>query len=335
MAPSAARQPVPVVLINGQVVGGILEAGVESSAFFSADRFSVRAALSAAGAAIWSAVPLLVEIRISVDGTVASLITGNADSVTIDPLRGEVRVAGRDFASLFVGAQLDQSFENQTSSEIATLLAQRQGLDATVDPTDGPIGRYYQTGRTRTALTQHARVTTEWDLLCWLAQIESYDVWVAGQTLYFQQPVQGSVALILRPGDCMSMKLHHALDIASGVNVTVRSWDSVSQQAVVQQASTGDSVAGLSRTIVRPNLSADDAQSLAAQIAGQISGHERRIVCDMPGDLTTMPRTTLSLGGTGTDFDGIYSICAVDRHIAFSRGFVQTIEARSLPWTAS
>jgi hypothetical protein len=327
------RQPLPVVLINGVAASGVTAVEVQANSFLGADRFSVTAALDGSGAAAWSAVPLLTEVQVTMGGASASLVTGNADSVSIDPIRGEVRVAGRDLAALFVAAQIEESFENQTASEIATLLAGRQGLAAAVTPTQDLVGRYYQTGRTRTALTQHARATTQWDLLCWLAQLENYDVWVSGQTLNFQPPAPPVPALTITPGDCVRLHMHHALDIAAGVTVAVKSWDCVAQSAVTQTASSGSG--GVTRTVVRPNLSAGDAQALAAQLVGQISGHERRLDIDMPGDLFMFPRMTIALAGTGTDFDGIYSVCAVERRLSVRHGFVQSVDARSVPWTVS
>ncbi len=336
MSGSNARQPLAAVFLNGAPVAGVIEAEIDSSSFFSADRFRVRAALNASGAAVWSGVPLLTEVQIGVDGQWLSVITGNADTVSVDPIRGEISTAGRDLAALFVDAQIDESFENQTSSDIATLLASRQGLAAVVTPTQTLVGRYYQSGRTRTALTQHARATTQWDLLCWLAQQEGFDVWMTGRTLNFAPVPQAVPAVTITPQDCMSLQMHHALDIAAGITVVVRSWDAVSQSAIMQSSSSNvTNGLATTRTVVRPNLSSSDAQLLANQLLSQISGHERSLAITMPGDMILFPRMAMHLAGTATDFDGVYTICAVDRRISFQHGFTQTIEARSMPWTAS
>ncbi len=335
MAVSNARQALPLVLADGAAVAGVFEIEVQSNSFLSADRFSVRAALAAAGAGQWSDPSQLVEIRASVDGEWASLITGTVDAVSMDPIRGELLLSGRDLTSRFVAAQVEESFENQTSSDIAILLAERRGFSAAVAPTDTLIGRYYQTSRTRTALPQHARATTEWDLLCWIAQLEGYDLWVSGQTLNFQPMDQTTPSLVISPGDCISLNMHHALDIASGVTVTVKSWDSLTQTAVRQMASSAaNDSSSVTRTIIRPNLSVDEAQMLADRLVGQISAHERTVFIELPGDIVTAPRMIMSLAATGTDFDGLYVICAVERRLSFAQGFTQSIEARSLPWTA-
>ena len=335
MPGGSVRQAQPLVLVNGAAINGVMDVEIQSNNFFAADRFSARVALAANSDGVWVGPTLLVEIRIGVDGTWASLITGVADRVSIDPIKGEVRVWGRDLTAGFVAAQIEESFENQTSSEVATLLAARRGLLAAVTATDTLIGRYYQSGRTRTSLPQHARATTEWDLLCWLAQTENFDVWVGGQTLYFQPLEVAAPSFVLTPRDCVGLTMQHALDIAAGVTVTVRSWSSLSQSAIVQSSGNGVGTGGSNRTVIRPNLSSDDAQMLADRLVSQISGHERTLFIDVPGDVVTAPRMIMGLTQTGTDFDGQYVVCGVDRRLSFAHGFTQTIEARSLPWTPS
>ena len=65
-----------------------------------------------------------------------------------------------------------------------------------------------------------------------------------------------------------------------------------------------------------------------------MSQQERCIAIDMPGDLTTQPRElAVRWSETGTDFDGIYVITAVERRMSFHEGFTQTLEARIPPWT--
>jgi phage protein D len=328
------RQPGLSALVNGQPVAGLVTAEIQATSFLAADRFSLEAALSASDPAMWSATPLMVEITVSLAGQSAVLITGNADDLTIDPIAGTVKLTGRDLTSMFVDSQIDESFENQTSSEIVAALAARRGLTAMASPTLGLVGRYYQSGRTRTTLTQHAQATTEWDLICSLAQLENFDVWVDGSTLYFQPAGTGAATLGISPGDCMSLHMHHALDVAGGVTVTVKSWDSVSQSPVVQTASNAAIGQLAPRIVVRPNLSAADAKSLAERLVSQITGHERVLHIAMPGDLIAAPRMIMAMMGTGTDFDGQYRICSVERRLSFAHGFTQSIEARSLPWTA-
>jgi hypothetical protein len=280
--------------------------------------------------------PLNVEVRVGIDNTWQSLITGHADNVEIDPIRGSVRVIGRDMTALFVAAQTKESFENLTSSDVATLLAGRRGLAASVTPTSALIGRFFQNGHTRSAFSQHGRATTEWDILSWLGQQEGYDVWVSGTTLFFQPSSLGTETIFVEPNTCMTMQLSRDLVIASGFTVEVMSWDCSTQQAVSEQATYGSGTSGTSNMItLRPNLSISDAQSLAQKTASQLGSHERTLSYDAPGDVLTAPRIQLQLSGTNTDFDGSYFIFEVDRRFSIRHGFTQHVQARRPAWIIS
>jgi hypothetical protein len=82
-------------------------------------------------------------------------------------------------------------------------------------------------------------------------------------------------------------------------------------------------------------MNAAAARVLAARVLDQMMSHARTITLEMPGDLTTMPRMTLILADTGTDFDNSYVISSVERRISFQHGFTQTVQARSPYWTTS
>ena len=335
MASSEARAPQVRVLVGGVAIPGVIDVAVSSNNHLAANRYRVRASLTATGYAIWTGDSLDVEVQVGVDGAWSSLIYGEADRLDFDVGRGEVNVDGRDLTSRFIEARTQETFENRTASDIATLLAARRGLMAAVTPTTAIVGRDYQSDTARVTLDQHARTTTEWDLLIRLAEGEGFDVWVVGQTLYFAPPDQTASIVQLTPTDCLSVRLERLLTLSGGLEVSVKSWDSRGQMAVVQ---TATSVSGLGEprryVVVRPNLSADAAQAVAQRLLIQMSQHERGLVIEMPGDLTTQPRDILTLSGTNTDFDGFWTVTGVERRVSFGGGFVQTLEARLPAWTA-
>lgn len=333
---NAVRQPRLTVLVNGAALPAPIAAEVQSSAFLGADRFSVRLAFSAVDAAFWTTLPVLVEIQMTMDGAQVSLITGHADSVELDPIRGEVMLHGRDLTALLISAQTGETFDNQTAGGIAELLAGRHGLTPNVAATSSLVGRYYQSGHTRNTLNQHARATSEWDVLTWMADQAGFDVWVAGTTLNFQPRAPAASGSVVVPATCSGLRMRQALDLAAGVNIVVKSWNSQSQQIITQSATnSASSSSGMTLTAVRPNLSTQDAMTLAQQTLAQLSAHASEIMYEAPGDLVTMPRTTMMLAQTGSNFDGIYEIVEVERRISFDAGFSQSVVARSLPWTPS
>ena len=322
------------MLAGGVPVPGVIDVEVISNSYLAANRFRARFALSATGYAIWSAAQIQIEIRLGLDGAWASMILGPVDSVVVDPARGEVLVEGRDLTASLIAARTQETFENKTSSEIATTLALRHGLVPAVTPTTTLVGRNFQNDHSRITLDQHARSTTEWDLLIRLAEIEGFDVWVDGQVLNFAPLGAGASPVMLTPSDCVAMRLERSLPLTAGVSVAVKSWDCRGSQAIVQRAGGdgGETDGNASYIVLRPNMTAQAAQTLARRLLTQLGQQGRAVSIDMPGDLTMQPRDTLTLVETGTDFDGTYVITEVERRMCFDRGFEQSIEARLPPW---
>ncbi len=331
---SDARAPQICVLVNGEVIAGVIDVEVAANNHLAADRYRVRASLTATGYATWIGDTLDVEIRAGLAGAWCSLIFGEADRLEFDVGRGEVRVEGRDLTSRFIEARTQETFENQTASDIAATLAARRGLVPAVTPTTAIVGRDYQNSTSRVTLDQHARATTEWDLLIRLAEGEGFDVWVDGQTLNFAPPDQTASTLLLTPGDCLSVRLERLMSLSGGVSVSVKSWDCRGQTGVLQTASSASEGEPRNYVVVRPNLSAQAAQAEAQRLLTQMCQHERGVCIEMPGDLTTQPRDILVLAGTNTDFDGIWTVTDVERRMSFGGGFVQLLEARLPAWTA-
>ena len=201
------RTPRLRVFANGRLMSGAIEAEVISNNFYGADRFSVSLALDGGSAygvtQFWaSTTDITVEIQFSLDdgASFTSLVQGSVDNVSIDPVLGFVNLDGRDFAASLIEARTQEAFTNQTSSEIATLLAERHDLVPIVSKTTGTVGRYYQNEHDRLTLDQFSSSTTEWDLLVFLARQEGFDVFVEGQVLYFQPSTSVTdIALTLRP----------------------------------------------------------------------------------------------------------------------------------------
>lgn len=337
MASSNSRTPGLAVLVNSVPISGALEADVSVSSHFGAGRFRLKVALDAAGAAQWDSGDLLIEIQMGLDGAWNSMIVGLADRVEIDPIRGEVLVDGRDLSARLQGARTQETFENRTASEIAAILAARHGLAAFVTPTTARVGRNYQNSYARTTLDQYSRATTEWDLLTRLAEAEGFDVWVDGEALYFAPASIAAASVLLTPLDCLGLRLARTTSLEGGLEVLVKSWD-CRGVAAVSQTATSPGAAGAdmaSYVIVKPNLAADAAQSLAERVLSQMTQHSRSISIEMPGEISITPRMAISLAQTGTSFDGDYVISSIERRISFRHGFSQSLQARSIGWTAS
>jgi hypothetical protein len=348
------RAPRLRVLANGAVVSGAIEADVSSNNHYAADRFRASIALGPdpfATAEFWSSqTGIMLDVQFSLDAgaSFVSLIQGLADTVSVDITSSLLCVEGRDLTAALIEARTQETFANRTSSEIATILAQRHDLTPVVASTSTPVGRYYQNEHDRTTLNQFSRSMTEWDLLIFLAGQEGFDVYVSGTALYFQPGASDPVApWIVTPQVLQDLRLERSLTLARDIVVTVKSWNS-RQQTAFEQTARASGIAGRSALLtgtgqppqtyvfVRPNLTMDEALKLAQQKLAELTIHERVWEALMPGDLTLTARSMIQLVGTGTDFDQTYFVDVIDRHLSPTTGFEQRIRAKnSSPRTQS
>jgi len=221
-----------------------------------------------------------------------------------------------------IETRTQETFANRTSSEITSLLAQRHNLTPRVTATTTPVGRYYQSEHDRTTLDQFSHATTEWDLLVFLARQEGFDVFVQGQTLYFQPTTQTvDLAVSLQPRDAIALKLERSLTLARDIEVVVKSWNSRQNNAFVQTARAPGCGAGGSGgspqryVFIQPNLTPDDALKLAQRKLAELTRHERTIRMSLPGELSLSPRSMIALEGTGTEFDQVYYVDVIERRL--------------------
>ena len=338
---SESRAPRLLALVNGAVLSSVTDAEVIANNHYAADRFRATAALAgdpAFGSAFWSSTDTIaVDIRFSLDGgaSFTSLIRGNVDKVSLDPATGLVHLEGRDLGAAMIEARTQEAFANRTASEIATILAQRHGLTPNVRATTTPVGRYYQNEHDQITLDQFSFMTTEWDLLCNLARLEGFDVFVSGSTLNFQPAfVTPDVVLSVAPTDLVDLRMERCLTLARGIQVTVKSWNARQQTMFAETATlAGTSDCGgppQTYVFVQPNLTPDQALNLAQRKLAELAQHERVIDLTMPGELTLTPRSLITLTATGTAFDQSYFVDTIERRIGVGCGFVQRVRAKNM-----
>ncbi len=333
MPASSVRTPALNALANGTPIPGVIDLDILQNAHFAAGRFRLRAAMPPVQAATLLDADTVLDLQLSFGGPPTSLIQGQADSIHIDPIRNTIEIDGRDLTARLLDARTQETFSNQTSSEIAATLAGRHSLTPVVTATTTLAGRYYGAEHDRITLGQFSRATTEWDLLTFLAAREGFEVFVAGQSLYFQPRSQTTAPTLLTPGDCITLSLERALTLARDIEVTVKSWNTRHQAAFTQTArSTAKGSRGSAPqriVVVRPNLQPNDALQLAQRILADLSSHERIVHADLPGELSLTGRSQITLSGTGTDFDQTYYIAELDRHFSLAHGYTQRLRLKN------
>lgn len=343
------RQPRALIRVNGNIVSGWTGFEVTNNSLYKADEFEATLSLrnSAPGLdwAWWASQQVLtVEIFAGVpqdparydSNDLTQLIVGNADQVDTDPVEGTIHLTGRDHTALLIDTKSDQKYQNLTSSQIATQLAEAAGLTPNVTPTTTKAGVYYN--------IDHVVSSTErsqWDLLTYLAQREGFTVGVSGNTLTFG-PLAPDATLFpinwIEPNPTLPqanvplLSFSHNLTLARDVVVKVRSWNAAQKQAFTKTATikhkAGSPGTPQIYSIVKPGLTPYQAEQLAQTTAHNISLHEIRMRLDnMPGD--SLPTTSQALQLTGTPYDQTYYPEKIGRRFN-SRGYFMDIEAKNV-----
>ncbi|WP_419757351.1 hypothetical protein [Acidisoma sp.] len=360
----AARSVFLRLVLNGNGIAGVTEAEVCTSDHQAAGWFRLVIALGADAdftpAILSSMTQATADILVGLAppgfpaavATWQSLMTGTVDGITVDMTNGTAHLTGRDFTGLFIDTLSAETFSNNTSSEIAQTLALRHGLTPVVTGTATPVGRYYQDGHAFSSLHQASRRVTEWDLLSELAEVEGFDVYVQDTTLCFAPPAADGLPTVWQwmPGGSAattltSLQMERSLALARDIVVTVQSWNS--RQAAMITQTVRSSMRGAiattgavgSRTVtnyalIRPNLTPQQAMTLATQTLSDLSRHERVITVTMPGELDLAPRSLVLLEGTNSGFDQTYAVDEIVRRVSPRDGFTQTVRAVNTPLQA-
>jgi phage protein D len=355
-----ARRPRGAVKINGEIIPGWVELEVENVGYYSVDTFRVTFAIKGLPpdrnlAWFSEQEDMFVELFIGfpdnpsfyTPAELQSWIYGQVDDIEdVDLANKTFSVTGRDLTRVFVDTKTTQKWPNQTASQIATALAKKHGLTPSVTKTTAKVGKCYQIDHVQMAKSQ-----SEWDILTYLADSEGFNVWVRGQTLYFQPaPDPGKIApydLIYQQSpvggvpsaNFERMKFKRALTVSRGIQVQIRSWNkrqgkgfTVTYPSNVKTIKVGQSSVGAGAQIYSkriPNLTQDQALQHAQNWYRQLIAHELIMDGTMPGDNSLDTTSIIRVSGTGTAFDQLYYPDSISRTLSVEDGYDMTISAKS------
>lgn len=348
---NSANAPRLRVLADKTPIDGVQSLSVSSGNNYQADQFSVQFALNPASdfSANWWSNQARIRLTLQAgfaDATGAvsnwvTLLVGDCDTIDLEMGSNIVSARGRDLTALLIDQRLDQTYQNQTSSQIALSLANEVGLTPNIATTTTLIGLYSRADHTMTALNQFSEIKTQWDMLVYLAGQEGFDVWVEGETLHFQPPAQTPKIVnipyqqgVLPQFGGTSLVFHRAMTLAKDVEVQVRSWNAQHKKGftVKLRGSIKTNAGGVVKlgppqtyVFVKPDLTRAQAERFAEEKLKKISGYQRTAELKMPGDLKTNIRDNIYLSGTGTKFDRRYYIDSLTRQISLKSGFTQTL----------
>jgi phage protein D len=348
---SRLRTPYCSVFVNqDDILTGVDSFEVTNASHFAADTFRLTAAIDKLppnlGIEYWSDATgdeLAIYAGFNSQGvgtTPQLLIYAQVDDVVVDIVGRALTLSGRDLSAVFLDSKTAEIFQDKTSSQIAQVLAARHNLQASVTPTNPWVGSFYE--------LYHARITkdqSEWDLLMFLAEQENYDVWVAGQTLYFQPPVPLTVDPYVltwsdqgqgnRVANFENLKMQRSETLARDVIVQVLSWNQAQGKTITSTLTRNQPQKGQRQTqpqtytFYPPNLNKQQADNFARGKMEDITKHERVISGVLPGDSLLTNRSLVKLVGTGTSWDQFYHVDTVTRRMSFTEGYTMEFRAKN------
>lgn len=357
------RAPRLQILLNGAAMQGVTGASWEPNNQFEAATFTIEGNVEpvyAMNAAWWlNQGKVTVQIQVGYDpgnGIIPwqTVLTGVVDQGQISLDDRTIRVTGRDLVAQLIDTKTAQAYQNNTASEIVTLLAQNAGLqitdgqgNSTVTHTTTLVGTYYQIDHNRMALGGFHSDITQWDLLKYLAQQEGFDLFVSGTALYFQPPATTADAYNIfwtldqdgiPVSNVIGLSLEHSLTLAKGVSVTVKSWNSKLAKPIIATTADPDYKTSPGQgtqdyVFYVPNLTLQGAIDIANQRYADITRHLRTIEFEIPGDTVLTPRNLIVLNGTGTAFDQSYYPDRISCSLSQGGGFNMRVTAKNVPPT--
>jgi phage protein D len=342
---TATRPALVAVYSNNAMLAGAASATCTVNNYYHPDTFSLEFAASAGSPGWWDVEPpFVLDTRFSIDDgkSWTPVIIGEVDHLTFSPDTGILHMEGRDLSARMMEAKTQETFLNQTSSEVAATFAGRHGFGTNIAPTTTLVGRYYEADHVKVTLAQSSKTTTEWDMLVWLAQREQFDVYMTGTTLNFQPvtpPNANPYALVWTPPNpiprfnATNLRLERSLTLAKDVQVSVTSWVSRQGRAFsktsVHAGTKSKGGTPQKYIFVIPNLDEATAQARANQLAIDITKRERVFDVPMPGELILTPRNMVALSGTKSSFDQTYFIDSITRSLSFDDGFKQSVRVKN------
>jgi hypothetical protein len=281
-------------------------------------------------------------MRLQPDGSSSVMFDGLADNIAIDAINNTASVIGRDYSSVLIGSTFQDSFCNQTASDIASSIAARHGLVPNISPTPTMIGSYQCDGYNQVLLNEHSPIKSEWELLKYIARAEGFELFVDGTTLVFAAAKDlPRNAVTIGVGDVTGLTFHRICPTSAQTTLTAKSWNSWLAQAFshTDDHSTDQSAFGLPAlspepgteiSMVKPNLTPRDTERLVNQRLNAMIELATTVQIAMPGEMSLMPGDILSIISGNTSFDADYVIGSVRRRFSPAAGFVQYIHGSTL-----
>jgi phage protein D len=339
--------------INGADVDSVMHANISNNGSCKSSRFELTVSTSGNTQAdqwlplIAGKVTVAIYMRSRRGENGSTMFEGLADNIAIDPINSTARITGRDYSSVLISSTYQDSFFNQTASEIANSIAARHGFVQNISPTSTMVGSYQCDGYNQVLLNAHSHITSEWDLLKSLAKTERFQLFVSGVTLNFAPAEALSRnARSIGADNVIALTFHKICPTSDQMALTAKSWNSwLSQALTYSDDQSADQSAFALPTLnadpaaevalVRPNLTSQDAERLVNQRLDALNEQSMTVQIVMPGEMSLMPGDILFVNSGNSIADGNYIVRSIRRQFSTTAGFIQYIQGSAMTANSS
>lgn len=340
-----------------------LDVQIETSDFTSADEFTVNVPLNGQqkpfSFGYWAnAAQFLVKLYVGFPSNpqqftqddLELVFVGKADNCYVDPVKGIVRLIGRDLTARLIDKKTTRKFSSLTASQLAIQFANENGLTPIVTPTHTTLGSFYFLDQTFLSRTE-----TEWDLLVAAATQENFVVYVEADKLIFKpKPTTQSNPYVIyyhQPTNTFASPISNVERITFERDMTLAQ-DVIVKVKCPYSSATGNDFTvkatahNTSRsqlkglpvpsdhkqvyTFIKPGLTKEQALQYARSVLSNIAQHGIKMYATLPGDPKFKKDTVIQVQGTESDYDTYYYMSNILRTIR-PNGFKMTISTKNSP----
>jgi uncharacterized protein involved in type VI secretion and phage assembly len=271
-----------------------------------------------------------VEISLAAAGgdALQPVVSGQITSVEPEFGRlGAVLAArGYDQAHGLNRSRITDTYQNMSSDDIASKVADRAGLDAGDIQSAGDVHDFVQQNN-----------ETDWEFLWRLARRIDFEVSVQDGALNFRPPGNADGdPVTLRWGEGLWTFRPRVTGVQQVDDVVVRAWDPSAKQVIEsrQPVAAPDAEIGIARDDVgsalgggsyvladRPVLSSDEADGLATSMASRLANAYLEAEGSCRGDPALVAGVQVQVDGVGSRYGGTYTLTATSHSYRPGHGY--------------
>lgn len=268
---------------------------------------------------------------------------------------GDLNLSFVDRVILLQQYKLFKAYPNKTGAEIIQTIAAAVGMTAQITGATKLAGAVYSINHIKLHHSDFSKMTTGWDLICYIARQTGNVAFVKGTVVYVQPnnpnpgqaftvtygapDVMDGVTVWKTAMNVKNLKFKHNLLMAKDITIEVQYCHSKKGKSANGSARAGPprnkNAAGQSNFIFGPyaTMNKDEAQAMANRIYREYTCHEYTADFDAPADFTLQPYQTVLFSGSSGQMANTFYINQLhfSMSVAESTGATMAVTVKTHP----